>query len=140
MVTADVKSYWDWTLDWENITIAPIWDPESGFGGNGNSSIGKAVFKGYCVTDGPFAGLQIPYFEHIYQPHCLLRGFDEHLSKYRSDLSPEALDSLLLAPDYETLNLGLENGPHIAIPRSVNGDFSLHTAPSGEYCIFIALP
>lgn len=127
--------YWDWTLDWENITIAPVWDTDTGFGGNGDSSSGESAFKGYCVTDGPFARLEVPYFEHIYRPHCLLRGFDVHLSEYRSELKPEALERLLRSPDYDTLNLGLENGPHIAIPKSINGDFSLHTAPSGRTSI-----
>lgn len=40
--------------------------------------------------------------------------------------------NLLLSPDYNGLNLGLEHGPHVAIPKSINGDFSLHTAPFGE--------
>ena len=32
---------------------------------------------------------------------------------------------------YEAINLGLEDGPHIAIPRSIRGGFSLLTASSG---------
>ena len=124
--------YWDWTLDWENITLSPIWDTETGFGGTGNASTGNPIFKAYCVTEGPFANLEIPYFEDIYQPHCLLRGFDANLEDFRTELRPQALMKLLLSLDYETFNLGLENGPHIAIPKSINGDFSLHTAPFGE--------
>ena len=125
--------YWDWTLDWENITISPIWDTETGFGGNGNVNLGSPVFDAHCVTEGPFALLDVPYFEDIYKPHCLLRGFDKNLAKFRQDLHPDALDKLLLLDDYNTLNLGLENGPHVAIPKSINGDFSLHTAPFGNY-------
>ena len=131
-------AYWDWTLDWENITMAPIWDSGTGFGGNGNTSQGPAVFKAYCVTEGPFAHLQVPYFETIHQPHCLLRGFDENLTGFRNALRPESLQKLLLSDDYESLNLGLENGPHIAIPKSINGDFSLHTAPFGTNFFHIA--
>lgn len=128
-------AYWDWTLDWENITTSPIWDTDTGFGGDGNSSVSSAVFNAYCVTEGPFAHLEVPYYEHIYQPHCLLRGFDEHLEDFRDQLKPEALEKLLLSADYDTINLGLENGPHVAIPKSINGDFSLHTAPSGnKFC------
>ena len=126
-------TYWDWTLDWENITRSPVWDVQTGFGGSGNTSAGPPVFKAYCMTEGPFAHLEVPYFEHIYQPHCLLRGFDDHLEDYRVELQPKALMRLLLSPNYTALNLGLEHGPHISIPKSVNGDFSLHTAPYGTF-------
>ena len=124
-------TYWDWTLDWENITTSPVWDLEYGFGGSGNTSMRPAVFDAYCVTDGPFAWLEVPYFEDIYRPHCLLRGFDETLVDFRDALRPEALQELLMIEDYDSFNLGLENGPHIAIPKSIHGDFSLHTAPFG---------
>ena len=130
-------TYWDWTLDWENITTSPIWDAESGFGGNGDSSLGSSVFNAYCVTEGPFANLEVPYFEDIYKPQCLLRGFDDNLTDFSRELHPEALKELLLADTYNNLNLGLENGPHIAIPKSINGDFSLHTAPFGKNFIIV---
>jgi len=67
-------TYWDWTLDWENITTSPVWDTVTGFGGDGNTSVGRPVFNAHCVTEGPFAGLEVPYYEHIHQRHCLLRG------------------------------------------------------------------
>ncbi|KAL8934942.1 MAG: hypothetical protein Q9216_005659 [Gyalolechia sp. 2 TL-2023] len=129
-----VHSYWDWTLDWENITSSPVWDEDVGFGGNGNQNSGDAIFKAYCVDQGPFAKLEVPYFEDVYKPHCLLRGFEsgESLARLGLELSPEALDRLFLTNDYNAFNLGLENGPHIAIPKSINGDFSLHTAPFGK--------
>ena len=78
--------------------------------------------------------LEIPYLEDIYLPHCLLRGFENSSSlvSLGKSLSPSTLEALLASADYETFNLGLENGPHIAIPRSINGDFSLHTAPFGK--------
>ena len=125
-------TYWDWTLDWENITMSPIWDVETGFGGNGNAEVGTAFLKAHCVTEGPFANFEVPYIDDKYQPHCLLRGFDEHLENFRQDLKPDSLMKLLLSPDFQSINLGLEHGPHAAIPKSINGDFSLHTAPFGE--------
>ena len=125
-------TYWDWTLDWENVTMSPVWDIETGFGGSGNVGVGSPVFKAHCVTEGPFANLEVPYFEDVYEPHCLLRGFDENLEESRQQLNPETLMKLLLSPDYRSINLGLEHGPHVAIPKSINGDFSLHTAPFGK--------
>jgi len=125
-------TYWDWTLDWENVTMSPVWDIKTGFGGNGNVGVGSPVFKAHCVTEGPFANLEVPYYEDIYEPHCLLRGFDENLEDFRLELHPETLMKLLLSPDYRSINLGLEHGPHVAIPKSINGDFSIHTAPFGK--------
>lgn len=97
-------------------------------------SLGHPILNAYCVTEGPFARLEVPYFEHMYQPHCLLRGFesDEKLMALRIALKPETLSEMLQLSEYNSLNLGLENGPHNAIPRSINGDFSLQTAPSGK--------
>lgn len=114
--------------------MSPVWDESVGFGGNGNRSLGDPVFKAHCVDQGPFAKLEVPYFEDIYKPHCLLRGFEsgESLAELGAEFKPEALDRLLLTNDYNAFNLGLENGPHIAIPKSINGDFSLHTAPFGK--------
>ena len=43
--------------------------------------------------------------------------------------------TLIVCPDASNVasfNLGLEGGPHIAISRSIRGDFSMLTAPSGK--------
>ena len=44
-----------------------------------------------------------------------------------------AIKTLFGVDDYEAFNLGLEDEPHIAIPRNIRGNFSLLTAPSGMY-------
>ena len=88
-------------MDWENVTLSPIWDVDLGFGGDGDSSKGERIFDAYCVAEGPFAGWEVPYFENVYHPHCLLRGFDEHLADFRSALTPEAVDKILDSRDYE---------------------------------------
>ena len=124
--------YWDWSLDWENVTQAPVWDNILGFGGDGDEKDLESV-HGHCVTDGPFARLQVLYVEKFPYPHCLSRGFarGDNLTRFSAALEPRALDELLRTPDYATFNLGVEDGPHLSIPRSVHGDFSTVTAPAG---------
>ena len=124
--------YWDWSLDWENVTQAPVWDTTSGFGGDGDENDIESI-HGHCVTDGPFARLQVLYVEKFPYPHCLSRGFakGDNLTRFSAALKPRALDELLRTPDYATFNLGVEDGPHLSIPRSIHGDFSTVTAPAG---------
>lgn len=122
-------------MDWQNIANSPIWNPDVGFGGNGNPKVGDEIVRGHCVTDGPFANFEIPYLDAVFRPHCLSRGFEDgsELANHGIWFNPAAIETLLRVDDYEAFNLGLEDGPHIAIPRSIRGDFSLLTAPSGMY-------
>ena len=122
-------------LDWEDITKAPVWDEHTGFGGNGNVSIEESTMQGHCVDTGPFANLEVLYLGAKSDRHCLSRGFEseETLAEEGRKLRPQALDDLLEMTVYNTFNLGLENGPHSAIPYSVRGDFSLFTAPYGWF-------
>ncbi|KAF2272786.1 Di-copper centre-containing protein, partial [Westerdykella ornata] len=125
--------YWDWELDWEDITKSPIWDAEHGFGTNGRPEESREpIVQGYCVRDGPFRDFEIPYLDETMYPHCLSRGFlaGDELGLQAQQISPDMMDQLLAITDYGTFNLRLENGPHLAIPRTIRGDFSLLTAPS----------
>lgn len=110
-----------------------MWDNKDGFGGNGDSSIGDPFFQGYCVVDGPFAKLQVLYVGADFKPHCLSRGFEggQKLARLGQGLKPEVLEEVLSLPDYEAFNLGLEDGPHLNIPKIIHGDFKFFTAPYG---------
>lgn len=127
--------YWDWSLDWEDLTQSPVWDSDTGFGGNGNSSDEESVAFGHCVTDGPFARLIALIWGAEHKPHCLSRGFasPEIVKRYGLKVKPEALKKLLEEPNFESFNLGLETGPHDAIPGTVRGDFLMFTAPYGTF-------
>lgn len=132
---ADERRFWDWQLDWEDITKAPIWNSEHGFGTTGYAEPSShAIVGGYCVRDGPFKEFVIPYLDEKPYPHCLSRGFlvGDDLKNKSTMISPEIVEGLLSLDNYNEFNLGLENGPHLAIPRSIRGDFSLLTAPSGK--------
>lgn len=127
--------YWDWTLDWADFRRAPVWDPETGFGGDGGADAPKSVGQGRCVTDGPFAGLKALYSNLRLRPHCLARGFpgEKELARWTSGLRPEAVEEVVAIKEYEKFYLALENGPHLAIPYSVRGDFYRFTAPYGKF-------
>lgn len=71
---AGAQPYWDWTLDLHDLAASPIFDPDAGFGGNGNWVDGSlndpewgvpvAAHQdfpdrtgGGCIPDGPFQGM-----------------------------------------------------------------------------------
>lgn len=115
------------------MTKSPILDNTNGFGGNGNATIKEPFLDGYCLTEGPFSRLQMPYLGADYKPLCLSRGFPSpgKLARLGQELGPEALEKVLSLPDYESFNLGLEKGPHLAMPKIIRGDFQYFTAPNG---------
>lgn len=60
---------WDWTLDSDDMTLAPVWssDPQVGFGTNGKDfTKDPSNLGGGTIEDGAFANLQLYYpDEHI---------------------------------------------------------------------------
>lgn len=120
-------------MDWEDLAHAPVWSSTHGFGGSGNPNASDEILEGYCVTAGPFANLSVKYIKEDLKPHCLSRGFlpGPELRKTGTRYRPAKLDTILQSPDYDAFNLGLEEGPHNAIPNSIRGDFSMFTAPAG---------
>ena len=126
--------YWDWTQDWANFRESPVWDSETGFGGDGGVDAPRSVGEGRCVTDGPFAGLNALYSNLRYRPHCFSRGFpsERELARWTQAFRPEAVKQVMAIQEYESFYLQLENGPHLAIPYSIRGDFYRFTAPYGK--------
>lgn len=129
--------YWDWTLDWEHLERAPVFDAATGFGGDGEaggeSTVGNS---GRCVVDGPFAGVRANFYDTKSLPHCLSRGFrddDGRLGVMDGRLvSPENIEQVLSHADYEALVKEMESKIHDTIPFGVGGDFETFTAPYGE--------
>jgi tyrosinase len=85
------------------------------------------VFEGHCVTEGPFANLQLPFYEGDDHVHCISRGFkfDQEILHGRIPgygVQPEAGEAILNLPSLEEFFLALENGPHNAIPTGIRGD------------------
>jgi len=135
--------YWDWTLDWESPSAAPIWDNEYGFGGDGAKDQISTVGFGTCVLEGPFANLSLAHYKHETQPHCLSRGFGRQINKtdelYGRQFHPKVLDGLLQRESFFNFSLSLEMGPHVAIPNWINGDFISFEAPNGNHVTICAI-
>lgn len=113
-----------------------MWDSVYGFGGNGNSSAEKSVAYGHCVTDGPFANLELLYWGNPSKvhKHCLSRGFVsvEEARKYVPFISPTHVDKTLALAEYSDFYVKLEFDSHNTLPNFIRGEFYDFTAPNGE--------
>lgn len=128
--------YWDWTLDWEHLEHAPVFDsdPETGFGTDGEANGAITVGKtGRCVIDGAFSDIEASYYDVKHQPHCLSRGFrDDDGSLGIMDgrtISPESINEVLNLDAYEKFVKEMESRVHDTIPFGIGGDFETFTAP-----------
>ncbi|KAH7313855.1 hypothetical protein B0I35DRAFT_480502 [Stachybotrys elegans] len=125
-------SYWDWTLDVPDVPSSSIWDPVTGFGGNGQVPEPDSSLK--CVADGPFKDLRPSYFGDAYEPHCLGRSFNNGTAEpgdmFQSIYTPAAVQEILEASDYNDFRIKLESGPHGAIHSAIGGDMSPATSPN----------
>ncbi|CAK3941049.1 Di-copper centre-containing [Lecanosticta acicola] len=129
-------TYWDWTLDSDALERSPVFDPESGFGGDGeidgDPSIGR---KGRCVTDGPFARTNVSLYDIQYKPHCLSRGFRDpagnpsnHISSHA--LSAESIEEILTtSTTFSAFSESIQSRVAGIIPFSIAGDLATFTAP-----------
>jgi tyrosinase len=128
--------YWDWTLDWEHLERAPVFDPNpaTGFGTDGDVhgtiTVGKT---GRCVIDGAFNDIEASYYDVNHHPHCLSRGFrDDEGNLGVMDgrtISPESISEVLNLESYERFVEEMESKVHDTIPFGIGGDFEMFTAP-----------
>ena len=137
--------YWDWTLDWEHLELAPVFnsDPETGFGTDGNVTGEITVGKtGRCVVDGSFKDIVASYYDVKPKPHCLSRGFrddDGHLGALDGrNIRPDSIEEVLSLDDYEKFVKEMESKIHDTIPFGIGGDFETFTAPYGMSNVFLS--
>ncbi|EED21564.1 conserved hypothetical protein [Talaromyces stipitatus ATCC 10500] len=126
--------YWDWTLDYQDLSRAPVWNLIDGFGPSRDEYGSEGVAGGHCVVSGPFAGLMPTFFEGVRDPHCLSRGIlDKETVRRVGNLTvrPTVLARLANTNgSYFDFLIELEHTSHLVIPYILQGDFSKITAPN----------
>ena len=119
------------------MTKAPVWDTETGFGGNGDPAIDplKESSSKKCLVDGPLKGAQVAYTMQGYAPHCLARNWNSGIA-FPGDMLAGSYTQAVVAEvaaqdNYADFRYKLEGGPHGAIHSAVGGDMSPATSPNG---------
>ncbi|ELU43994.1 Tyrosinase domain-containing protein [Rhizoctonia solani AG-1 IA] len=127
--------YWDWTIDSGKLATSDIWDPVSGFGGNGNA-------RTRCVENGPY--LNATYFQLTYpNRHCLARRFnngnirDSRIGNMQGSLySQNAVDTLMRLTDHINFSNQMEEGVHDVIHNVIAGDIAAAFSPNDALVSF----
>lgn len=130
--------YWDWVADAPAPMQASVWDPVTGFGGNGSSPDGTPF--SFCVRDGPFANLQLQFVSNDTLPHCLNRQFmrgapmDGEQEMLGFNYEQRIIDRVMVEPDFLEFHARLEGGPHGSVHigiANIWGDMGPTTSPNG---------
>lgn len=126
------QPYWDWSIDADAVDMpnSPLFDPVTGFGGNGKRTGSNEVGFERCVIDGPFANTNLtlgpgwPYASDTGdRPHCFTRqlnggwGNDENGEPIIGDMQASAYNSRVMNTIYAFDNFAdmvsmLEGLPH----------------------------
>jgi len=137
-------SYWDWTLDRDNLAASVIWDNATGFGGDGNRSTpspysvnGANPLQSFCITTGPFKDVRVMYGDGVISPHCISRRFYHFEKQVEGQISgehiaPAVIGALENAKDYDSFRNSSEFMLHNSIHWGVGGDFERWSSPNGK--------
>jgi tyrosinase len=127
--------YWDFVADSASPILASIWDPITGFGGNGSSPDDSPL--SFCVREGPFADLKLQFLGNETAPHCLQRQFargypyEDEQELLGGNYSPKYVNPIMALPDFLNFHARLEGGPHGGVHIGIGGDMGPVTAPNG---------
>ncbi|EQB49493.1 hypothetical protein CGLO_11165 [Colletotrichum gloeosporioides Cg-14] len=136
------QPYWDWSLDAEDLGASEVFDPESGFGGNGEwvpgtledpeegvpvTADGVPVSfdgrtGGGCIPNGPFANMTIhmgPGASTTYYEWCVRRDFMPQF--FNESAHSTVISRLMLLPDFGQLTRQAEISVHGAGHPGVGG-------------------
>ncbi|KAG8694638.1 hypothetical protein FRC09_009719 [Ceratobasidium sp. 395] len=122
--------YWDWTIDSGKLATSDIWDPTTGFGGNGNTRTNE-----HCVEQGPYANFQ----NQLSYPnrHCLARRFNNGNVRNSvlgtmqgSQYSSTMVQQVMSNKDYNAFSNDVEEIPHDSIHNVISGDMAAAFSPN----------
>ncbi|GME58660.1 Tyrosinase central domain protein [Neofusicoccum parvum] len=146
------QPYWDWTLDAEDFLSSPIFDPVTGFGGNGyyiDSSNDTSVrlhipgkTGGGCVSTGPFANYTVnmgPNNSTAYNPRCFRRDISPWLASQK--LNSTVVETALAGETFQEFDIlaqgqvsveGLtyHGGGHLGVGGDLGMMGDLYNSPS----------
>ena len=123
------QPYWDWSLDGDasnpqstRPTKSPVFDPITGFGGNGirvvatpqQNPFNLTSTGGGCVQDGPFVASKF-MVNYPGPAECLRRDFIPAFLNTWTD--PKLVANLLNQPTYEAFDRALEGQATFAVPN-----------------------
>ncbi|KAK0658285.1 Tyrosinase-like protein orsC [Lasiodiplodia hormozganensis] len=154
------QPYWDWTLDAteEDFLKAPVFDPVTGFGGNGyyiDSSNDTSVrlhipgkTGGGCVTDGPFRNYTVnmgPNNSTAYNPRCLTRDISPWLASQKLNMT--MVDRALAGETFQEFDIVTEGqvnvdgltyhgGGHLGVGGELGAIGDLYNSPSDPLFFF----
>ncbi|KAK1854057.1 hypothetical protein CCHR01_03250 [Colletotrichum chrysophilum] len=109
--------YWDWSLDYADGASSPVFDADTGFGGDGDEST-------LCVASGPFVDFNVSTPDN----HCLQREFD--MSVLEQYNSPSEVNTTLEYSSYSAFRPGIENGLHRGGHAAIAGDMANNYSPN----------
>ncbi|KAH7304025.1 hypothetical protein B0I35DRAFT_363867 [Stachybotrys elegans] len=144
------QPYWDWSIDADaqNMPNSPIFDPVTGFGGDGKLTGSTVPGFGRCVVDGPFANTNLTIAMgwpdmnvRGNRLHCFTREFnsaegsDENGVTIIGDMQVTAYNSRVMNTIYgfdnfEGMVMMLEGLPHAQIHSVIFGDMGPSTSPN----------
>ncbi|RYP40396.1 hypothetical protein DL767_001751 [Monosporascus sp. MG133] len=144
------QPYWDWSIDADNKDMphSPVFDPVTGFGGDGKRTGSSEPGFQRCVVDGPFANTNLTLamgWPNMNDPgnrlHCFTREFnggegnDENGEAIIGDMQAGAYNSNVMKTiyafdKYAEMHEMLEGLPHAQIHSVIFGDMGPATSPN----------
>lgn len=138
--------YWDWVADSNDPAKSAVWDPVTGFGGNGQGTSTHRLIAP-PVQDGPFKHHRPLYWGTSVDQHSLSRAWaransgnpdDRDLFGHR--YTPEIVAGVLANSSYDGFRSALEGGPHASVHFGVavgagigkKGDLVPASSPNGK--------
>ena len=106
-------AYWDEPADVKDLKASAIFDPKTGFGGNG-----KGLYR--CIADGPFANLTLRFAGDLSTKYdyCIIRSMTDCMF---TGASKTVIDGCMAKKSFEEVWHCIEGSPHGAGHGGVGG-------------------